>query len=62
MIKPVRALGGLLLVGLLSSVTALSGQQAGGEVAVKQVNYTDLSRFIRGQTGKVVVVDFWADF
>jgi hypothetical protein len=62
MIRPVRALGGLMLVALLGSVTSLSGQGAADKVTVEKIDYAGLGRFIRGQTGKVVVVDFWADF
>jgi hypothetical protein len=32
------------------------------DIAAKVVNYADLGKFVRGQRGKVVVVDFWADW
>ncbi len=50
------ALGGLVLaIGAVSSAPA-------PEIAAKAVNYADLGKFVRGQRGKVVVVDFWADW
>ena len=63
MSRSVRTLAGLgLLLGLLTSVAPLSGQGTADKVTINQINYADLGKFIRSNTGKVIVVDFWANF
>jgi hypothetical protein len=32
------------------------------DISAKVINYADLGKFVRGQRGKVVVVDFWANW
>jgi hypothetical protein len=50
------ALGGLVLaIGAAASAPA-------PEISAKAIDYADLGKFVRGQRGKVVVVDFWADW
>jgi hypothetical protein len=66
MLRLIRGvLGGSLLAWLvllvLLSPSALA-QPADGKVTVQMVNYNQLGQIIRGFKGKVVVVDFWADF
>jgi hypothetical protein len=57
------ALGGLLPALLLAGAAGPgAGQPADGKVAVRTVKYAELGKLIRGLKGKVVVVDFWADF
>jgi thiol-disulfide isomerase/thioredoxin len=43
---------------------AISAQEkaAGPEVTLRTVKYDELGRVVKGLKGKVVVVDFWADF
>jgi hypothetical protein len=38
------------------------GRSADVEVAFRPVKYADLCKTVRGLKGKVVVVDFWAEF
>jgi thiol-disulfide isomerase/thioredoxin len=60
-LRPV--LGGLLPALLLASAAGpTAGQSTDGQVSVRTVNYEELGKLIRGLKGKVVVVDFWADF
>jgi hypothetical protein len=55
-----RAVGGAVLaVGMVAAT--VTGQPA-GTTASQPVSYTGLGKFIRGLRGKVVVVDFWADY
>jgi hypothetical protein len=53
------ALGGLVLA--LAGVGALA-DPAPAPTAAKVIRYTDLGKVVRGYRGKVVVVDFWADY
>src|SRR5437764_15333129 len=48
-----RSVIGLLLAALPASAD---------EVTLKNVKYEDLAKFVAGQRGKVVVVDFWASY
>jgi hypothetical protein len=50
---------GVLLLGAGGAATAPS---PGDETAAKAVGYAELGRLVRGHRGKVVVVDFWADY
>lgn len=50
----------LLLTGL--ALMSIGAGPPTAKVKAKETSYADLARFIRGQKGKVVVVDFWADF
>ena len=45
----------------MSSVPT-TGQQADSQVTLKAVKYSELGDIVRQLKGKVVVVDFWADF
>jgi hypothetical protein len=49
-----------LLLGLVGLASA--GPAAEDKVALKNMTYAELGKFVRGLKGKVVVVDFWADF
>jgi thiol-disulfide isomerase/thioredoxin len=40
----------------------LAGRAIGEDVSYRKVKYDELARFVAGQKGKVVVVDFWATF
>jgi hypothetical protein len=53
-------LGGLVLA--LGVATSAPSEPAAGDIAAKPINYTDLGKVVRGFRGKVVVVDFWADW
>jgi hypothetical protein len=56
-------LGGLLLTVMIAgAVGPIGSQPADPSVTVQMVNYSELGKVIRGLKGKVVVVDFWADF
>jgi len=59
--RTARVLGGLLLSAALAATTSL-GQPPAGGVKLEDVSYADLGKFVRAQGGKVVLVDFWADF
>jgi hypothetical protein len=53
-------MGGLLLA--VGMVATAPGDAPEGETAAKAVGYTDLGKVVRGHRGKVVVVDFWANY
>jgi hypothetical protein len=53
-------LGGLVLA--LGVATTAPAEPAAGDIAARPIRYADLGKFVRGQRGKVVVVDFWADW
>jgi hypothetical protein len=57
----IARLGGLGAL-LLAVGVAVTGEPAGGEVAAKAVGYADLGKVVRDLRGKVVVVDFWANY
>jgi thiol:disulfide interchange protein len=49
-------LGGLVLaIGTAATAPA-------PDISAKAVKYADLGKVVRSQRGKVVVVDFWADW
>jgi thiol-disulfide isomerase/thioredoxin len=53
--------GGLGVLVLLLAAAVLAGEPTGArKVNLITTTYPDLGRFIRAQTGKVVVVDFWS--
>lgn len=41
---------------------AAQGQTAPDKITFDKIKYADLGKFVRGLTGKVVVVNFWAEF
>ncbi len=56
-IVKIGVVGGVLVaVGLMAAA-----EPAGGEAA-KAVTYAELGKAVRAQRGKVVVVDFWANY
>jgi hypothetical protein len=38
------------------------GEQDGSDIALLPIKYRDLCKTIRGFKGKVVIVDFWAEY
>jgi hypothetical protein len=54
----------LIVLGMLALTanTRVSGQAKEPEVTVKAVSYAGLGDIVRQLKGKVVVVDFWADY
>jgi hypothetical protein len=53
---------GLGLLSLGGGPRPLAGQADDGTVTLKTVKYTELGDIVRKLKGKVVVVDFWADY
>jgi hypothetical protein len=39
-----------------------AGEPAGSEITMRPVKYSDLGKMIRSYKGKVVIVDFWAEY
>jgi hypothetical protein len=39
-----------------------AGEPGGGEIALRPVKYADLGKTVRSLKGKVVLVDFWAEY
>lgn len=59
----IRLLSVGLVVGMCVLVAGKSyGQQKGDDISVKVVKYEGLKEVILKNRGKVVLVDFWADF
>ena len=59
MTNPLRLVLGLaLLVSSLAAVAAANDTP----IRVDRIKYADLGKLVRSHKGKVVVVDFWADF
>ncbi len=57
------SLAGLLFGMMLGSITAPSaGQTDGDPITLREIKYADLGKAIRGLKGKVVLVDFWAEY
>jgi hypothetical protein len=54
------------LVSLSLAVSAIGGPLAGepsaSEIALRSMKYADLCKTIRSLKGKVVIVDFWAEY
>jgi hypothetical protein len=42
--------------------TPASVQSAEAEITLQPMKYSELGKFIRGLKGKVVLVNFWADY
>ncbi len=42
--------------------SAIAGESGDKEIALRTMKYAELGKMIRGLKGKVVVVDFWAEF
>ena len=58
-----RALGGLFLTLLLvGTATSLPARPPEPQVTLQPVKYADLGKLVRAQKGKVVVVEFWAEY
>ncbi len=56
-------LGGILLtLGLIGAGLPASGRPADAKVTLRSVKYAELAKEIRGLKGKVVLVDFWAQY
>lgn len=55
-----RAVSGLLAVSLAAA--AAPPAEDGGAVSLRQAKYAELAKTVRGLKGKVVIVDFWAEF
>jgi thiol-disulfide isomerase/thioredoxin len=55
---------GLVVATLLaaSTVSPYAGAPTSAPVSVQAIKYNDLAKQIRSLKGKVIVVDFWADF
>ena len=51
--------GALLAAALLGTAV---GAGSAGAPSAQVISYGELGKFIRGLKGKVVVVDFWADY
>jgi thiol-disulfide isomerase/thioredoxin len=60
--RPVLA--GMLLAGMVLwlSGTAPARQAKTPGIHVDKIRYADLGKLVRSHVGKIVVVDFWADF
>jgi hypothetical protein len=54
----------LIVFGIvaLAPETRVSSQSKEPEITVKAVSYANLGDIVRQLKGKVVVVDFWADY
>jgi thiol-disulfide isomerase/thioredoxin len=62
MVRPIRLVLGLLPL-LVVNVTGLRADPAAPPaVKLEPIKYNDLAGLIRANKGKVVVVDFWADY
>lgn len=58
--KTVVPLSCLLLVAAVAAQTGRS--QSTGTVELKTVKYAGLVDAVKGHKGKVIVIDFWADY
>jgi hypothetical protein len=54
--------GGLVLALLIWGAASLSARPEGEKVTLRPVKYADLGKVVRGLKGKVVVVEFWAEY
>jgi hypothetical protein len=52
------------VLGLVLAATSLAAPSTSDSagISLRPVKYSDLERTIRGLKGKVVIVDFWADY
>jgi thiol-disulfide isomerase/thioredoxin len=65
MVQLARKLSGLAVLAALvlcSADAAPARQGADPAIRVDKIKYADLGKLVRSHKGKVVVVDFWADF
>jgi hypothetical protein len=46
----------------LATASPHAGAPADSKVTLQKIKYADLGQVIRGLKGKVVVVDFWAEW
>jgi hypothetical protein len=60
MLSSRRAVPGTVLAAVLVTAAATGAQT--GVPAARFITYGELGKFVRGLKGKVVVVDFWADY
>jgi hypothetical protein len=51
-----------LALAVAGGAAPRAGEPADGEIALKLVKYSELSQLVRSYKGKVVVVDFWAEY
>jgi thiol-disulfide isomerase/thioredoxin len=51
-----------LLLAVAGTGAPLSGEPAETGVALRPIKYSELGKMIRGFKGKVVLVDFWAEY
>lgn len=51
-----------LALALVFAGSPRAGGPADGEIALRPVKYSELCQIVRGLKGKVVVVDFWAEY
>jgi thiol-disulfide isomerase/thioredoxin len=54
--------GVVLVLALVAAGMRSNGQSPDDRICVQSVSYEGLGQLVRGLKGKVVVVDFWADF
>ena len=59
-----QLVSGLLALALFAagSEAPRAGEAADAAIAMRSVKYADLCKIIRGHKGKVVIVDFWAEY
>jgi thiol-disulfide isomerase/thioredoxin len=64
----IRCVSGGLVVGVIClstlsvTIDAAPDQTADGKVTLQDLKYDELGKLIRANKGKVIVVDFWADY
>jgi hypothetical protein len=46
----------------VAGFAAPPGESADADIVLRPVKYADLGNLIRGSKGKVIIVDFWAEF
>jgi thiol-disulfide isomerase/thioredoxin len=59
MVRMVRPVCLIVLLGAFASVAVSQEKATTDEVALKKVTYAELGKLVRDQKGKVVIVDFW---
>ena len=55
-------ISGCIVAGLLGVLLTGTGAHASDKIEVKPIHYDQLGKTIKELHGKVVVVDFWADY